>query len=107
MDDNAESQKAFTPANENRSFVDVLKSLLGETVTMVNPQSYEDAPHGHQIRAGFYRAKLVGLGHDYLIVVAEYVHADNQGSKEPAKQYIPVDKIKRISLTKSEQLIHI
>ena len=107
MTDNADAQKAVALAIEDRSFADVLKTLLGETVTMVNPESYEDAPHGHQIRAGFYRAKLVGLGKDYLVVVAEYVRADSEGSKEPAKQYIPIDKIKRISLTKTQQLIHL
>ncbi len=74
---------------------------------MVNPESYEDAPAGHQIRAGFYKAKLVGLGRDYLIVMAEYVRADREEYKEAAKQYIPIEKIKRISLTKTEWLIHI
>ena len=107
MTDTPDAQKAVALAIEDRSFVDVLRTLLGETVTMVNPESYEDAPHGHQIRAGFYRAKLVGLGKDYLVVVAEYVRADNEGRKEPAKQYIPIDRIKRISLTQTQQLIHL
>jgi len=92
------------PIVEDRSFVDVLRSLIGKVVTVVNPESYEDAPIGHQIRAGFYRAKPVGLGRDYLIVVTEYKHKTD---KEPVKQYIPIANIKRVSLMKSELLIHI
>jgi len=92
------------PVVEDRSFVDILRSLIGKVVTVVNPESYEDAPIGHQIRAGFYRAKPVGLGRDYLIVVTEYKHKTD---KEPVKQYIPITKIKRVSMMKTELLIHI
>lgn len=101
------AKAATAPVIEDKTFVDVLKSLLGKTVTIVNPESYEDAPVGHQIRAGYYRAKPMGLGKDYLIVIAEYVHSGRESGKEPVKQYIPFERIKRISLMKSERLIHI
>ncbi len=107
MTENMDDPKA-SPIIEERMFLDVLKSLVGKTVTMVNPESYEDAPAGHQIRAGFYRAKLIGLGRDYLIVVAEYARAGREGRKEPVKQFIPIERIKRISLMKTDDwLIHI
>jgi len=100
---------AKTPAYiiEDRMFLDVLKSLVGKTVTMVNPESCEDAPAGHQIRVGFYRSKLIGLGRDYLIMVAEYTRAGKEGRKEPVKQFIPIERIKRISQMKSDWLVHI
>lgn len=110
MTENTETQtaaKAAVPVTEDRSFIDLLKTLVGKPVTVVNPESYEDAPVGHQIRAGYYRAKPIGLGQDYLILMAEYVHAGRETSKEPVKQFIPFAKIKRISLMKSERLIHI
>jgi hypothetical protein len=107
MTENMDAPKASEPIIEDRTFLEVLKSLVGRTVTVVNPESYEDAPAGHQIRAGFYRAKLIGLGRDYMIVVAEYARVGREGRKEPVKQYIPIEKIKRISLMKDDRLIHI
>lgn len=92
---------------ENHHFADVLKSLIGKPVTVVNPESYEDAPVGHQIRAGYYRGKVAGLGMDYVILVTEYVHKGKEASREPVKQYIPFHRIKRVSLMKGERLIHI
>ena len=65
------AKKAAQPIIEDRDFTDVLKSFIGKLVTMVNSESYEDVPLGHQIRGGWYPAKPVGLGNDYLIVVTE------------------------------------
>lgn len=101
------AKSASQPIIEDKSFRDLLQTLVGKVVTVVNPESYEDAPVGHQIRAGFYRAKPVGMGRDYLIVVTEYLHKGKEASKEPVRQYIPIDKIKRISVMKSERLIHL
>ena len=102
-----ESPKSPAPIVEDRTFLDVLESLMGRTVTMINPESYEDGSVGQQIRAGFYRAKLIGRGIDYLIVVAEYFRAGKEGRKEPVKQFIPIGRIKRISMMKGEWLLHI
>lgn len=99
--------KAVSPVVEEKNFVDIIKSMLGKTVTVANPESYEDAPVGHQIRAGFYRAKLVGMGNDYLIIMTEYVHAGREQSKEPAKQFVPFSAIKRVTLMKSELVVHL
>lgn len=107
MAENIDAPKDSSHIIEDRMFLDVLKSLVGKTVTMVNPESCEDAPAGHQIRVGFYRSKLIGLGKDYLIMVAEYTRAGKEGRKEPVKQYIPIERIKRISQMKSEWLVHI
>ena len=107
MTENDDGPRASDPIIEERHFLDVLKSLVGKTVTMVNPESYEDAPAGHQIRAGFYRAKLIGMGNDYLIVMAEYTRAGREGRKEPVKQFIPIERVKRISQKRTEWLIHI
>ena len=56
MTEATDTQGTIKPAatTEDRSFYDLLKSLMGQIVTIVNPESYEDAPVGHQIRAGFY-----------------------------------------------------
>ena len=95
------------PTTEDRSFLDIVKSLVGNTITVVNPASYEGAPIGYQLRTGFYRAKALGLGKDYLVVVTEFTPAGRKVSKEPVKQYIPLNRIKRLSLTKSERILHL
>ncbi len=95
------------PTIEDRSYQDILKSLLGKTVTVVNPESYEGAPVGYQLRTNFYRAKATGLGNDYLILVTEFTPSGRKVAKEPVKQYIPLHRIKRVSMTKSERIIHI
>jgi hypothetical protein len=94
------------PAVENRAFTDILKSLLGHTVTVVNPESYEHAPVGHQIKPGFYRAKLVSMGTDYIALMTED-KKPGKDVKEPVKQFMPITRIKRVSVMKSGKLIHI
>ena len=107
MSETKQEAKPSAAINEDRSFLDLLNSLMGQVVTMVNPESYEDAPVGHQMRAGFYRAKPVGMGKDYLIIATEYIHTGREAGKEPVRQYIPLSRIKRISIMKGEKLIHI
>lgn len=86
---------------------DVLKSLTGKVVTMVNPKSLEDAPMGYQLTTGFYRAKILAVTDEVLSVATELVHKGKQVSKEPVKQFIPLWSIKRISIMKSDILVHL
>ena len=92
---------------EPGAFSDVLRALLGKLVTIVNAESYENAPVGHQIRAGFYRAKVTGLGSDYLVVMTEFEAKGSGDSASAVKQFIPLAHVKRISLMKGECLLHI
>ena len=92
---------------ESSQFADVLKSLIGQIVTMVNPESFEDAPMGSRLTTGFYRAKVLAVGGDFLTVATEFVHKKGEKAKEPVKQFIPLHQVKRISLMKSDKLIHL
>jgi hypothetical protein len=107
--DNPEEAKApaATPETDTKCFKDILKSLIGNVVTVVNPQSYEEMPVGHQIKPGFYRAKVLSMGEDFFAVVSEHQHAGKHAKKEPVKQFIPIREIKRVSVLKSERLIHL
>jgi hypothetical protein len=107
MENPAEDKAAPKTAEEPKSFRELLKAMLGGVVTMVNPESYEEMPVGHQIKPGFYRAKLLALADDYLVVISEFQHAGKGAKKEPVKQYIPLSGIKRVSMMKQERLIHI
>ena len=100
-------QDTSPPAVEDRSFQDIVRSLVGQTVTIVNPESYEHAPVGYQLKPGFYRAKLAGIGRDYLAVLAEHKKAGRDAGKELVKQFVPFSRIKRVSLTKTDRFIHL
>lgn len=104
----ASPKPAATPIVEDKDLNDVLKTLLGKIVTFVNAESFEEGGLGHKLEAGWYKGKLAGLGRDYLIVITEFKHgAGKKSSKEPVKQYIPRDKVKRISVMKTQVLVHI
>jgi hypothetical protein len=104
---NAPEEQAAAPAVEQKHFSDIIKSVMGKTVTVANPESYEDAPVGHTIKVGFYRAKITGGGIDYLVAMTEYKHAGKTGGVEPVKQFIPFENIKRVSVLKQEIVLHL
>ena len=100
-----EAKAAPPPVVEDKAFTDILKALVGKAITVVNPESYEAAPVGYKITTGFYRGKLTGIGRDYLIMMTEFER--KKGSPDPVKQYIPIAHIKRISLLKTERVLHL
>lgn len=94
-------------ALELSSFEDVLRSLVGKLVTMANPESLEDTPMGFQLTTGFYRAKVLAVKNDYISVAVELVRKGKDAAKEPVRQFIPLGRVKRLSVAKSEVIIHI
>lgn len=90
-----------------QSLKDILSSLVGKVVTMVNPESLENAPMGYQLTTGFYRAKVLAIHDDMVSVATELVHKGRETTKEPVRQFIPFERIKRISFAKSDVLVHI
>jgi hypothetical protein len=87
MENPAEDKAAPKTAEEPKSFRELLKAMLGGVVTMVNPESYEEMPVGHQIKPGFYRAKLLALADDYLVVISEFQHA-GKGARKEAREAV-------------------
>lgn len=84
---------------------DVLKSMVGRLVTMVNPQSLEGAPVGYRLTTGFYKAKIRAVEPEMLTVATEFT--PHRAEKEPVKQFIPINSVKRISVMKQEIMIHL
>ena len=102
----SDSQAATSPALAE-TFLGILESLVGKTITMANPESLEDAPMGQHLTTGFYRAKILSVGKDYICVATEYQRRGREKIKEPVKQFIPIAAVKRISLMKTGAFIHI
>lgn len=102
-----EIQPASKPVVQPASFSEVIQRLVGKVVTVVNPESLEDAAVGRRLATGFYKAKVSFVGSDFVEVLTEYQHKRGEQRKEPVKQYIPFDRIKRVSMMKGDRLIHI
>jgi len=99
---------APAPIVEDKSLTDVLRGMLGKVVMFVNAESFEEGGLGYTLEAGWYRGRLLGLGNDYLIIMSEFKHGvGKKATKEPVKQYVPLDKVKRISVLKTQVIIHI
>ncbi|MCP5065433.1 MAG: hypothetical protein GY946_02615 [bacterium] len=91
---------------EDRSYRGVLESLVGKRVTVVNPESFEALPSaGHELREGHYPGKISGFGEDYIIF--QTVLAASKKDRKPVRQYIPLDRIKRVSLMATGALLHL
>ena len=90
---------------EDRDYVDILKALAGKVVTIVNPESYEAAPMGYRLKEGFYRAKVTAVGRDYIAIITDFERKKTE--KERVKQFIPLSRIKRVSLMKSDNVLHL
>lgn len=108
MSEPTSAQETVTPqATENHSFQDIVRALVGKPVTIVYSDSYEAAPIGYQIKAGFYRGKAVAIGQDYLVVVTEFSGKKKDDGAEPVKQYVPLANVKRLSVMKGERILHL
>ena len=98
-----ETQKSV----EINSFRDILLAMVGKVVTVVNPESYEDAPMGSRLTTGFYRAKVLVVGDDFISLATEFQHKKGDQAKEAVRQFVPLANVKRISVMKSDRLIHL
>jgi hypothetical protein len=99
-----EQQKS---APEIHSFLDVLRSLKGKIVTVANPESLEDSPMGYQLTTSVYKAKVLGVGNDFVTLACELARKGRDAVKEPVKQFVPLERVKRVSVAKSEVIVHI
>ncbi len=107
MADNGKTQTA-ADAIASVTFRQILERHLGKEFMVVNPESFEDSAFGHQLHAAWYHAKLVALGIDFAVLVMEYQHGSGKSAtKEPCEMYVPMAKIRRVSIMKSERILHI
>ena len=86
----------------------ISKSLEGRIVTVVNPESYRTTPTGsYKLDVQFYKAKVKAVCTDFLVLICEFALDAKGQKKEPVQQYIPFNRIKRVSIMPKEILVHL
>lgn len=92
-----------------KTYREVFTSLTGKVVTVVNPESFEEAAVGHRLTTSFYRGKVLGVGEDHfrLQTLFKKHGGKSDSDTEPVIQYIPFGQVKRVSVMKTESVIHL
>ena len=93
---------------EDRSYHDVLKTLVGKQVTVVNPESFEAAPMvGFHLKEGFYKGKISAIGSDYVVFQTIVTLSKKEGGEQPVQQFLQIGRVKRLSVMKTGIFLHI
>jgi len=101
-----QATEAAPDVTTEQNYRGILESLVGKKVTVVNPESFEALPReGHELREGYYPGKISGFGKDFMIF--QTVLAASKKDRQPVKQFIPLARIKRISMMRSGTLLHL
>ena len=103
----AEGAGEAKPSMESRDYRSILKALVGKKVTIVNPESYESAAMGFQLKEGYYSGKVGTIAKDFVLLQTVIQTSKKDGGSVPVKQFIPIDRIKRISVMKDEYILHL
>jgi hypothetical protein len=90
---------------ENGSFDEILTGLTGQIVTIINPLSYIPTLTGCKVDTETYKAKVISCENGILKILVEYVSDPRKNIREKAYQFIPIDQIKRIMVSKSERIV--
>lgn len=90
-----------------KSIHDILTTLQGQVVTVINPQSYVRTLTGYEVDVETYNAKILSYEGETLKVLTEYVKDPHKKAKDKVYQFIPVAQIRRVTVSKSERFITI
>lgn len=88
-----------------KSMNDILQALMGQVVTVVNPQSYIPTLTGYKIDVETYKAKVVSYEDNTLKVLTEYMRDPHKKVKEKVYQFVPREQIKRVTVSQTERFI--
>ena len=90
---------------EANSLDEILQVLVGQLVTVVNPQSYVRTLTGYKIDVETYTAKVMSYEGETMKILTEYVRDPHQKSKDKVYQFIHKDQIKRVTISKNERFL--
>ena len=85
-------------------FCGVLKEWEGQEVTVINPESYSLGQLGDKLAFESYAAKVVGVMEDCIHISFT---RPKKGADTEVIQYIPLSRVKRVSLWGGEKYIQI
>jgi len=88
-----------------KSFQDVLKNWIGQVITVINPSSYIPTLTGFRIDAESYKAKVISTEDNTLRIMIEYLSNPHKKSREKALQYIPIEQIRQVQVSKNDRLV--
>jgi hypothetical protein len=90
-----------------KSFDEILQGMIGQIVTVINPQCYTPTLAGYRINSEAYKAKILACDNGILRLMIDYLNNPHKNTHERACQYIPVEQIKRVMISKSERLVNL
>ena len=85
-------------------FQSVLTEWKGGQVTVVNPESYRSSAIKESLGFQAYAATIDEVGEDYVKLVYT---AQKKGQEENVQQWIPLERIKRITIQGEEKFLHL
>lgn len=88
-----------------KSMEEVCKALIGQVVTVINPQSYIPTLTGYKIDVQTYKAKIVSFEDKTLKILTEYMSDPHKKVKEKAYQFIPIQQVRRVTVSQSDRFI--
>lgn len=84
---------------------DILTALIGQIIMVINPQSYVRTLTGYEVDVETYNAKVISYEGNTLKILTEYMRDPHKKSKEKVYQFIPLQQIRRVTVSKTERFI--
>lgn len=82
----------------------ILKEWEGNMVTIINPESYSLGKLTDKIAFESYEVKLANVTNDYIHIIFA---RSKKGVEEGVEQYIPLHRIKRVSVWGEQKFVQI
>ena len=86
------------------NFHGVLQTWQGQQVTIINPESFRSTALKESLGFQAYGATVGEVGEDYLKLVYT---AQKKGQDENVDQWIPLGRIKRVTIQGTEKFVHL
>lgn len=88
-----------------KKFEEILGDLIGQVITVVNPQSYIPTLTGYRIDVETYKAKVLSCENGILRILIDYLKDPRKNLKERAFQFIPIDQVKQVMISKNDRFL--
>ena len=94
-------------AVEAEKYREILEKIVGKTLTVINPECYKAHRLGYRIEADFYKGKILEVKEDHVILSFRFAKDPKKEEMVPVTQYVPIERIKRVSILPDEILFHL